>query len=191
MTAVLQQNQHGLTRLWIFHPQLARQETIPSAIQPKSSIPKKQLREPCSGLSHGQCKAQNNQKCGNQYLAWAFVAAANFAQRYDEQCRRWYVRKVAKTSKVIATKALGCKLTKAAWHVRVGQCDYDEKRMFPELANQPMKTRETFERRRQAGKGLDPEPYGFIGGGGGGKVPKRHYLNQTCRLSNTAPSEVG
>jgi hypothetical protein len=46
----------------------------------------------------------------------------------------------AKTSKVIATKALGCKLAKAAWHVMAGPCDYDEKRMFPELANQPMKT---------------------------------------------------
>ena len=91
-------------------------------------------------LSNGKCKAQNNQKCGNQYLAWAFVEAANFARRYDEQCRRWYDRKAAKTSKVIATKALGCKLAKAAWHVMVGQCDYDEKRMFPELANQPMKT---------------------------------------------------
>jgi len=91
-------------------------------------------------LSNGKCKGANNQKCGNKYLAWAFVEAANFARRYNEQCRRWYDRKAAKTSKVIATKALGCKLAKAAWHVMAGQCDYDEKRMFPELANQPMKT---------------------------------------------------
>jgi transposase len=91
-------------------------------------------------LSNGKCKGANNQKCGNKYLAWAFVEAANFARRYDEQCRRWYDRKAAKTSKVIATKALGCKLAKAAWHVMAGQCDYDEKRMFPELANKPMKT---------------------------------------------------
>jgi transposase len=85
-------------------------------------------------LSNGKCKAQNNQKCGNQYLAWAFVEAANFARRYDEHCRRWYDRKAAKTSKVLATKALGCKLAKAAWHVMARQCSYDEKRMFPELA---------------------------------------------------------
>jgi transposase len=91
-------------------------------------------------LSNGKCKGANNQKCGNKYLAWAFVEAANFARRYDEQCRRWYDRKAAKTSKVIATKALGCKLAKAAWHVMAGECDYDEKRMFPELAHQPMKT---------------------------------------------------
>ena len=39
-------------------------------------------------FSNGKCKAANNQKCGNQYLAWAFVEAANFARRYDESCRR-------------------------------------------------------------------------------------------------------
>jgi transposase len=84
--------------------------------------------------SNGKCKADNNQKCGNQYLAWTFIEAANFSRRYNEQCRRWYDRKAAKTSKVIATKALGCKLAKAAWHVMSQQCDYDPKRMFPELA---------------------------------------------------------
>ncbi|HEX7235266.1 MAG TPA: IS110 family transposase, partial [Nitrosospira sp.] len=55
-------------------------------------------------LSNGKCKADNNQKCGNKYLAWAFIEAANFARRYDQQCRRWYDRKAAKTSKVLATK---------------------------------------------------------------------------------------
>jgi len=85
-------------------------------------------------LSNGKCKADNNQKCGNKYLSWAFVEAANFARRHDEACRRWYDRKAAKTSKVLATKALGCKLAKAAWHVMVHQCDFDPKRMFPETA---------------------------------------------------------
>ena len=85
-------------------------------------------------LSNGKCKADNNQKCGNKYLAWAFVEASNFARRHDEQCRRWYDRKAAKTSKIIATKALGCKLAKAAWYVMAEQTDYDAKRMFPELA---------------------------------------------------------
>ena len=91
-------------------------------------------------LSNGKCKADNNQKCGNKYLAWAFVEAANYARRFDEQCRRWYDRKAARTGKIIGTKALGCKLAKAAWHVMVGKCDYDQKRMFPELAAKAMKT---------------------------------------------------
>ena len=85
-------------------------------------------------LSNGKVKADNNQKCGNKYLAWVFVEAANFSRRYDEHCRRWYDRKAAKTSKVIATKALGCKLSKAAWHVMANETDYDAGRMFPELA---------------------------------------------------------
>src|SRR4030095_5347514 len=85
-------------------------------------------------MSNDKRKADNNQKCGNKYLAWAFVEAANFARRYDENCRRWYDRKAAKTSKVIATKALACKLAKAAWYVMSRSCDYDETRMFPELA---------------------------------------------------------
>lgn len=85
-------------------------------------------------LSNGKKKGENNQKCGNKYLSWAFVEAANFARRSDEHCRRWYDRKAAKTSKVIATKALACKLAKAAWHVMSQEVDYDPTRMFPELA---------------------------------------------------------
>jgi len=86
-------------------------------------------------FSNGKVKADNNSKCGDKYLSWAFVEAANFARRYDIDCRRWYDRKAARTSKVLATKALGCKLSKAAWHVMSNQSNYDPKRMFPELAN--------------------------------------------------------
>jgi transposase len=86
-------------------------------------------------ISNDRRKADNNQKCGNKYLAWAFVEGANFARRYDENCRKWYDRKAGKTSKVIATKALACKLAKAAWHVMARQCDYEPRRMFPELAS--------------------------------------------------------
>jgi transposase len=85
-------------------------------------------------LSNGKPKGENNQKCGNKYLSWAFVEAANFGKRSDENCRRWYDRKKAKTSTVLATKALACKLAKAAWHVMAKKMDYDASRMFPELA---------------------------------------------------------
>jgi transposase len=81
-------------------------------------------------VSNQKKKGENNAKCGNKYLAWAFVEAANFARRYDEQCRQWYDRKAAKTSKVIATKALACKLAKAAWHVMTAGVDYDPQRVF-------------------------------------------------------------
>ena len=35
--------------------------------------------------SNEKNKGRNNRKCGNKYLAWAFVEAANFAKRYDER----------------------------------------------------------------------------------------------------------
>ncbi len=83
-------------------------------------------------VSNSKKKGENNSKCGNKYLAWAFVEAANFARRYDEQCRKWHDRKTAKTSSVIATKALACKLAKAAWHLMSQGVDYDSRRVFGE-----------------------------------------------------------
>jgi transposase len=89
--------------------------------------------------SNQKNKGQNNRKCGNKYLAWAFVEAANFAKRYDENCRRWFDRKAARTSTVIATKALACKLAKAAWHLMAQAVDYDEQRVFGRAADSQTK----------------------------------------------------
>src|SRR5437867_8172217 len=90
--------------------------------------------------SNSKKKGENNSKCRNKYLAWAFVEGANFARRYDPQCRRWYDRKVAKTNNLIATKALACKLAKAAWHAMAEGTDYDPKRMFGPAGEQEMRT---------------------------------------------------
>jgi len=87
--------------------------------------------------SNEKFKGQNNRKCGNKYLGWAFVEAANFAKRHDLQCRRWFDRKASRTSTVIATKALACKLAKAAWHVMAGNVDYDGQRVFGRAAGSP------------------------------------------------------
>jgi transposase len=89
---------------------------------------------PAQRTSNSKKKGENNSKCGNRYLAWAFVEAANFARRYDEQCRKWYDRKAAKTSTVIATKALACKLAKAAWYVMSQGTEYEAQRMFGQPA---------------------------------------------------------
>jgi len=89
--------------------------------------------------SNGKQKGENNRKCGNKYLSWAFVEAANFARRHDEPCRKWYERKAAKTGKIIGIKALACKLAKAAWHVVSEDVDYDGRRVFPQLAAGPTK----------------------------------------------------
>lgn len=89
--------------------------------------------------SNEKKKGENNSKCGNKYLAWAFVEAANFARRYDEPCRKWFDRKAAKTSNVIATKALACKLAKAAWYLMAQKTNYDPQRMFGQPAKETMK----------------------------------------------------
>ena len=80
--------------------------------------------------SNGKKKGENNRKCGNRYLAWAFVEAAHFACRYDERCRRFYDRKAKQTNPIIATKALACKLAKAAWHVMKENVSFDADRVF-------------------------------------------------------------
>jgi transposase len=90
--------------------------------------------------SNSKKKGENNSKCGNKYLAWAFVEAANFARRYDPQCRRWFDRKAVRTSNVIATKALACKLAKAAWYLMAEKTNYEPQRMFGQPAQDQMKT---------------------------------------------------
>jgi transposase len=82
-------------------------------------------------MSNGKKKGENNGKCGNKYLAWAFVEAANFAQRHDRACRKFYDRKKAQVNGIVATKALACKLAKAAWHMMSQNTRYDTGRMFP------------------------------------------------------------
>ena len=86
-------------------------------------------------LSNGKKKGEGNGKCGNKYLSWAYVEAANFAKRYDEESRRFFDRKTARTNNIVATKALACKLAKAAWHMMSQGSPYDPRRMFPNAAH--------------------------------------------------------
>ena len=101
--------------------------------------------------SKGKKKGENNRKCGNRYLAWAFVEAAHFACRHDEQSRRFYERKKQQTNPVIATKALACKLAKAAWHVMAADVPYDAVRVFG-----PAKNSDFGETGREPAKGSGP-----------------------------------
>lgn len=101
--------------------------------------------------SNAKKKGENNRKCGNKYLAWAFVEAAHFACRHDEPCRRFYDRKQQQTNPVITTKALACKLAKAAWHVMAEDAPYDAERVFG-----PMKKKDLGETGREPAKGSGP-----------------------------------
>jgi transposase len=82
-------------------------------------------------MSNGKKKGENNGKCGNKYLAWAFVEAANFAKRSDPACRKFHDRKTGQANSIVATKALACKLAKAAWHMMSRNEPYNGGRMFP------------------------------------------------------------
>lgn len=82
-------------------------------------------------ISNGKQKGRNNGKCGNVFLAWAWVEAANFACRYNEVCRKWVDRKASKTNGILARKALACKLSKAGWHCMTDDVDFNLERVFP------------------------------------------------------------
>lgn len=98
--------------------------------------------------SAGKKKGQNNRKNGNEYLAWAYVEAANFAQRYSPRAQAWFARKTARTHRVVAVKALACKLAKAAYYVLRDDVDFDENKLFGAVASGG----------RKPGKGLAHNP---------------------------------
>lgn len=81
--------------------------------------------------SNDKNKGRNNGKCGNKYLAWAYVEAANCAKRYNPACRQFVDRKTSQTNGIVATKALACKLSKASWHVIKDNVEFDLSRLFP------------------------------------------------------------
>lgn len=80
--------------------------------------------------SNGKKKGEGNAKNGNKYLAWAFVEAANFALRYCAEAKRFYERKKAKTSNVVAIKALAHKLARACFHILKERKPFDVTRCF-------------------------------------------------------------
>ncbi len=82
-------------------------------------------------------RGKTNGKCGNKYLAWAFVEAANrpLPNATTRPAGGFYDRKKAQVNGMVATKALACKLAKAAWHMMSQNADYDAGRMFPGVKN--------------------------------------------------------
>jgi transposase len=81
-------------------------------------------------ISNGKKKGKNNQKNGNRYLAWAYVEAANHAIRCCPKAQKFFQRKMAKSERVLATKALANKLTKATYYIMRDQVAFDEDKLF-------------------------------------------------------------
>ena len=80
--------------------------------------------------SNGKKKGENNKKNGNRYLAWAYVEAANFAIRNCPKAQKFFQRKMAKSKRVLATKALANKLTKATYYIMRDQVAFDSEKLF-------------------------------------------------------------
>lgn len=79
--------------------------------------------------SNQRKKGENNRKCGNKYLAWAYAEAAGHALIHYPRIASWYERKKRRSHVPVAMKALACKLAKAAWHVMHGK-EFDESMLF-------------------------------------------------------------
>jgi len=80
--------------------------------------------------SNGKKKGEGNAKCGNKYLAWAFIEAAHFAVRYDATIKRFYQKKCSKALTVVAIKAVAHKLARASYHVMRSGQPFDVTRAF-------------------------------------------------------------
>jgi transposase len=81
-------------------------------------------------ISNKKKKGENNRKNGNKYLSWAYVEAANFAIRFSPEAQKFYQRKMAKTDKIVATKALGNKLARASYYIMRDPVPYDSSKLF-------------------------------------------------------------
>ena len=80
--------------------------------------------------SAGKVIGYGNRKNGNKYLSWAYIEAAQAARRFYETVRAFYEKKMAKTNRIVAIKALSHKLTRASYYVMRDQVDYDPARLF-------------------------------------------------------------
>ncbi len=81
-------------------------------------------------LSNNKKKGENNSKNGNSYLSWAYVEAANFMRRHCVSAQKFYQRKEAKTNRIVATKALSNKISRASYFIMRDQVAFDESRLF-------------------------------------------------------------
>jgi transposase len=80
--------------------------------------------------SNGKKKGENNRKCGNRYLCWAFMEAAHFAGRYYPPAQAFVDRKTVQGHRVLGLKALASKLCRASYFVLRDQVEFDPKRVF-------------------------------------------------------------
>lgn len=81
-------------------------------------------------LSNGKKKGSGNRKNGNKYLSWAFLEAAVKAARFDPKIKAYYQRKMAKSHRFVALKAVANKLARASYYMLRDQVAFDVNRSF-------------------------------------------------------------
>lgn len=81
-------------------------------------------------MSNGKKKGEGNRKNGNKYLAWAFMEGANFAVRYNDRIRRFYQKKAARTSRIVAIKTVAHKLARACYFIMRDGVDFEVEKAF-------------------------------------------------------------
>ena len=85
---------------------------------------------PATKKSNEKNKGKGNKKNGNKYLAWAYVEAAHYMQRFSPKAKSWFQRKAAKRGQVVATKALSNKIARACYYIMKNRTVYNPKKMF-------------------------------------------------------------
>ncbi len=81
-------------------------------------------------ISNAKLKGAGNVKCGNKYLAWAYMEAAHFAVRYEPRAKRYYARKMARSNVMLAKKAVAHKMARGCYYVLRDGTPFDPKRCF-------------------------------------------------------------
>lgn len=85
---------------------------------------------PTIKLSNGKTKGKGNKKCGNQYLAWAYLEAAYCMQRAYPKAKQWFQRKLNKKGRFVAIKALGSKIARACYFIMKNNMAFVPSKLF-------------------------------------------------------------
>ncbi len=85
---------------------------------------------PTIKLSNGKTKGRGNKKCGNQYLAWAYLEAAYCMQRAYPEAKKWFQRKLIKKGRFVAIKALASKIARACYLIMKNNVEFESSKLF-------------------------------------------------------------
>lgn len=81
-------------------------------------------------ISNAKKKGENNRKNGSAYLGWAFIEASITAIQHYPEIKRYYQRKLNKSLRVVALKAVANKLARATYFILRDGVAFDMKKSF-------------------------------------------------------------